>query len=79
MYLYHKFHNFSTIFIYEYNTCRGEQIQAVLDSRKDVDKYVIIDDDSDFLPHQLPYHVKTEVSVGFTQQEFKLALEILLK
>lgn len=59
------------------STCRGEQIQAVLDSRNDVEKYVIIDDDSDFLPHQLPYHVKTEVSVGFTRKEFEKALGIL--
>lgn len=43
---------------------RGYEIQAWLDQHKDVDQYVIIDDDSDMLEHQLPFHIHTKTYDG---------------
>ena len=40
------------------NLIRGYEIQEWID-KYDVKKYVIIDDDQDMLPHQLPFFVKT--------------------
>ena len=44
---------------------RGDQIQRWLDSH-DVEKYAIVDDDSDMLDHQLRYFIQTEMMYGLT-------------
>lgn len=58
-------------------TIRGEEIKEWLDSHKDVEKYIIIDDDRDFLKEQLPFHIRTFSDVGFTHREFDKACKIL--
>jgi hypothetical protein len=55
---------------------RGREIQAWLDGRDDVEKIVILDDDSDMV-HLAPYHVKTEHSVGLTQDDVDRAVVLL--
>jgi hypothetical protein len=44
-----------------------------------VDKYIIVDDDSDMLPHQKPFFVKTDGREGFCFAQYERAVEILDK
>jgi hypothetical protein len=44
---------------------RGHEIQAWLDQHVDVSNYVILDDDSDMLEHQLKFHVHIKGYDGF--------------
>lgn len=57
---------------------RGDQIDKWYRKYDDIiSHYVIIDDDSDMLPEQLPYFVKTENSVGLTDQHVEKVVTIL--
>ena len=62
---------------------RGSEIQSFLDNLtilegRQVDAYVIIDDDNDFDDNQKSEHfVQTNELFGFTEEKLKLALEIL--
>jgi hypothetical protein len=57
--------------------CRGNEIQAWLDSMaKVVSKFVILDDDSDFA-HLEPFLVKTPHSTGLTPELADKAIEML--
>ena len=48
---------------------RGREIKAWLNNSKyKVDKYAILDDDSDMLPEQLPNFFKTQWLVGITDE-----------
>ncbi len=58
------------------NTPRGEEIAEWL-RLNDVDKYVIIDDNSDMLPEQMSHFVKCENKWGFTKECLEKALKIL--
>lgn len=46
--------------------CRGEQIACWLADHNEVERYAIVDDDSDMLPHQLPHFVQTDFDHGLT-------------
>jgi len=48
---------------------RGVEVQAWLDENTDGADYVIVDDDSDFLPHQMNRFVHTCQSVGLTDEK----------
>lgn len=56
---------------------RGEEIAMWLRDHPEVEKYVIIDDDSDMLEDQMPYFVQTSHLNGFLYQDYLKALEIL--
>jgi len=56
---------------------RGPQIQQWLDGHPGVDKYVIIDDDSDMLPEQVAHFVKVDPAIGLTYQNYKDAKLLL--
>lgn len=57
---------------------RGDEIDAWL--RKNPTRhYVIIDDDPDILPSQLPFFVKCDSSTGFTQHKARLVDQVLMK
>ena len=53
---------------------RGDEVNAYL-SNHDVDKYVILDDDSDFFPDQ--NLVRTDHQVGLTNDDVKKAIGFL--
>ncbi len=55
---------------------RGIEIQEWAE-KHGVDKYVIFDDDSDFLEHQKPFLMKTEFNDGILTKHFNDALKIL--
>lgn len=57
---------------------RGEEIAAWL-SVNPVDRYIIIDDDNDMLPEQLPYFVQTDFRYGLTFDDAIKALNIFNK
>jgi len=59
------------------NTPRGEEIAAWLGENDYVTKYVILDDDSDMLPEQLPYFVQTTNKYGLTRKLAEQAINIL--
>lgn len=44
---------------------------------KQIERYVIIDDDSDFLPEQRPWFVKTHFANGFRVREYVHAMMLL--
>lgn len=56
---------------------RGYEIQAYLGNNLDIDRYLIFDDDSDFLPHQREYHIHTETHNGITAANYFKCLDIL--
>ena len=49
---------------------RGEEIQRWLDAHRDVDTYVILDDDSDMLDKQNYHFVKTDSYNGITAENY---------
>lgn len=59
---------------------RGDEIKAWLDNSKyKIDKYAILDDDSDMLPEQMPNFFKTSWLVGITDDIAKAVIEHLNK
>lgn len=58
---------------------RGAQIKEWLDARPQLvdPKILILDDDSDMLPEQLPFFVQTNMDTGLTDGHVDRALEIL--
>jgi hypothetical protein len=57
---------------------RGKEIDAWLALHPSVKKFVIVDDDSDFHPHQKPFHVKTDNMEGFGARNYIQIDEYLL-
>lgn len=47
---------------------RGKEIQMWLDAHPEVEKYAILDDDSDMLVSQAPNFFKTDWKVGLTEE-----------
>jgi hypothetical protein len=47
---------------------RGYEIQAWLELRPGVERYAILDDDCDMLPHQMPSFFRTSTDIGITQE-----------
>lgn len=59
---------------------RGDEIKAWLDNSKyKVDRYAILDDNSDMLPEQMPNFFKTQWLVGITDDIAKAVIEHLNK
>ena len=67
------------------NVIRGREIQEWTKSARErtkqkvAEKYVIIDDDSDFLEYQLPFHIKTDMRTGLLSRDLDKIFEILGK
>jgi hypothetical protein len=55
---------------------RGKEIAAWLENRPEVLHYAIVDDDSDMLPEQRPFFVKTQHEDGLTWGPFARLCEI---
>lgn len=55
---------------------RGIEIQKYIDDNS-IERYIILDDDKDMLPNQMPFFVKTEFEWGFTEDEYKKAKSII--
>lgn len=51
--------------------CRGDEIDAWLTSNPEVGEYIIIDDDNDMLPEQLPSLILTESMNGITWNDMQ--------
>ena len=57
---------------------RGGEIQKWLNEHlKEIENYVILDDDSDMWPSQFFHFVQTDYQTGFTEHEYDLAYRIL--
>jgi len=56
---------------------RGHEIQYWLDEAREIESFVIIDDDSDMV-HLMPYLVKTSVQYGLTREKMREAKKVLL-
>lgn len=56
---------------------RGIEIQAWLDAHPEVERFAILDDDSDMLDVQMPFFVKTDGFEGLTWACFLRLCEIL--
>lgn len=59
------------------NTIRGKEIAAWLSDRNDVQRYAIVDDDSDMLPEQAPHFVQTNCEDGLLWGHYKRLMELL--
>ena len=62
-----------------YKGLRGQEIKDWLNERNDIENYVIIDDDGDFLDEQLYHFVQTNYEDGLTEVETKRAIKVLNK
>lgn len=60
-----------------YNGHRGRQIKEWIEMNAPNCTYIIVDDDSDMLPAQKPYFVKTDFENGFRAAHYKKAMAIL--
>ena len=56
---------------------RGQEIKDWLNERNDIENYVIIDDDGDFLDEQLYHFVQTNYEDGITETEAIRAIKVL--
>lgn len=57
---------------------RGKEIDAVLNKRTDIKRYIILDDDIDMEEYQLPYFIKTNANgSGLNKTLAKKAIKIL--
>lgn len=61
----------------ELNGPRGKEIAAFLAEHPHITRYAIVDDDSDMLPEQMPFFVKTPHSDGLTFGAYKRLVELL--
>ena len=59
------------------NGSRGEEIQAWLDAHPEVEKYAILDDDTDMLESQLPNFFQTFFHEGLTEEIMEKVIEHL--
>ena len=60
-----------------YRSLRGLEIKDWLDEHNDIENYVIIDDDGDFLDEQLYHFVQTNYEDGITEVETIRAIKVL--
>lgn len=60
------------------NWCRGHEVDAWLKDHPEVKRYVLLDDDSDFFDHQLPFHVKPKTENGLYPHHIGYAYHILM-
>jgi len=72
-----KFHSRIVGTTGKWDDCRGREIQNWLDAHPEVERFVIVDDDSDMLENQLPFFVQTEGSVGLTSYDVEKIIELL--
>lgn len=56
---------------------RGNEVAAWLSEHPEVRRYIIVDDDSDFLPDQLPRLIKTDGQEGFSAGNYMKMEEML--
>lgn len=61
------------------NCLRGREIKAWLNEHPEVERYAIIDDDSDMLPEQMPNFFKTSWQTGLTKEIAEAVIEHLNK
>lgn len=59
------------------NKIRGDEIKDWLDKHPEVEKYAILDDDSDMLPEQMPNFFQTTWAEGLTEEIKKKLIEHL--
>lgn len=57
--------------------CRGDEIHAWLEQHPEVEKYAILDDDSDMLVYQAPNFFKTTFEEGLTDEIAQAVIEHL--
>ena len=60
-----------------YNGHRGRQIKEWIEANAPDCSYIILDDDSDMLPAQKPYFVKTNFDEGFRASHYRKAMGLL--
>lgn len=56
---------------------RGREIKKWIEDNNYTGKYIIIDDDCDFLEEQIPYHLWTKWDTGLEESDIQKALDIL--
>lgn len=66
--------------VFNSHCCRGKEIEKFLNEHPEIDRYVILDDDTDMEDYQLPYFVKTNAYAdGLNEERANKAIEILNK
>ena len=61
----------------KYQSPRGLEIQEWLDAHPEVERFVILDDDSDMLDEQLPFFVQTSTDTGLLPHHVDDIVKIL--
>ena len=57
---------------------RGYEIERYLEEHKDIERYVIIDDENDMLLCQEPFFIKTNSKLGINEKDVEKAIKLLL-
>lgn len=65
------------VFAPEVKTKRGLEIEAYLKKAKEVEKFAIVDDDSDMLDAQLPFFIKVDNRNGLSYENYLALLKLL--
>lgn len=66
----------NTIEIEEKYRTRGNEIKTWLDKHTEVERYIILDDDTDFLEEQKPFHIHTDSNEGMLFKDMYDAQEL---
>ena len=61
------------------NKARGLEIEDWVKKHPNIERYIILDDDTDFLPYQKPFFIKTTFKDGLTDELAEKAIRILNK
>jgi hypothetical protein len=56
---------------YLYGKTRGEEIREYLNNHPEITDYIIVDDDEDMMPEQLPHFIQTDGYTGFNLHDFE--------
>lgn len=72
-----KIHSYTTSEYWEIGQIRGDEIDEWLTRWPEITKYVIVDDNTDFHPHQMPFFVQTNGHVGLTDADSNTIIKLL--
>jgi len=75
----HLHKDWKTPVIHPSSQSRGNEIRTWLENHKQVDNYIIIDDDDNILNEQMGNFIKTDINEGITEKHYYSARDIFSK
>lgn len=72
-----EIYSWTTTRYWKLGQMRGEEVDLWLSEHSNIENYVILDDDGDFLDSQMDHFVQTNGNVGLTEKNAERAIQIL--